>query len=142
MIRAVLDTDIVVSSLVQPSGTPGRLRRAWQEDRFELALSEPLLRELAEVLARPVIQRLLKVAPEEIERFLRLVAEIAVWSEEELVVVTVIDDDPANDIVLATALATRADVIVSGDRHLLDLELHRDIPILRPRQFLEALPAP
>lgn len=139
MIRAVLDTNVVVSSFLQPGGIPGQLRRAWQKSSFELALSEPLLREIAEVLARPVIRRVLKVEPEEIERFLLLIAETSVWPQGELNVVPVVAADPDDDIVLATALATGADVLVSGDGHLLRMGFYRDIPILTPRQFLDEL---
>jgi putative PIN family toxin of toxin-antitoxin system len=46
------------------------------------------------------------------------------------------DDD---DVVLATALAGKADVIVTGDEDLLVLKKFRGIEILSPRQFLEVL---
>ncbi len=139
MIRAVLDTNVVVSSFLHPSGVPSQIRRAWENNKFELSISEPLFREYVEVLGRPVIRQRLKVEPDEIERFLELVAETSVWPSEDLEVVPVVVDDPDDDIVLATAVANRADVIVSGDRHLLELNPHRGIPILTPRQLLESL---
>jgi predicted nucleic acid-binding protein len=40
---------------------------------------------------------------------------------------------------LACALDGQADVIVSGDHHLLDLENYRDIPIMTARQFMDQL---
>ena len=47
--------------------------------------------------------------------------------------------DKDDDIVLATAVAGKADVIVTGDDDLLALKKFRDIRILSPRQFLEFL---
>lgn len=48
-----------------------------------------------------------------------------------------VQDDPADNRVLECALAGGAQVIVSGDRHLLDLAELEKIPILRPRAFLD-----
>jgi predicted nucleic acid-binding protein len=42
-------------------------------------------------------------------------------------------------MVLACAVEAGADLIVSGDRHLLDLDIRQGIPILTVRQFLERL---
>lgn len=45
--------------------------------------------------------------------------------------------DPDDDVVLATALAARADCLITGDSDLLDLDAFRGIPILRPAAFWE-----
>jgi len=50
-----------------------------------------------------------------------------------------IPDDPQDEIFLACALDGQADLIVSGDRHLLDLGKYHGIPILTARQFLDTL---
>lgn len=47
--------------------------------------------------------------------------------------------DPDDDLVLATALAGRADFIVTGDDDLLVLKTFSGIRILSPRQVLEIL---
>jgi len=48
-------------------------------------------------------------------------------------------DDPKDEMILACALDGQADVIVSGDLHLLDLGVYRDILIITARQFLDRL---
>ncbi len=47
--------------------------------------------------------------------------------------------DPNDDMVLATALAAQADLILTGDEDLLVLAEHEGIRILSPRQFVELL---
>jgi putative PIN family toxin of toxin-antitoxin system len=49
--------------------------------------------------------------------------------------------DPDDDDVLACALAAKADMIVSGDRDLLDLRQFRGIPIVSAASVLEHIPA-
>ena len=53
----------------------------------------------------------------------------------------VIADDPDDDRVLECAVKGRADVIVSGDRHLLKLGRYRGVSIVTVRQFLESAEA-
>ena len=51
--------------------------------------------------------------------------------------VEMIADDPDDDGILECALSPRAEVIVSGDRHLPKLGSFEGISIRTPRQFLE-----
>ena len=44
--------------------------------------------------------------------------------------------DPVDEMVLACAVEGQADLIVSGDRHLLDLGEYQGIPIVTAREFL------
>lgn len=50
-----------------------------------------------------------------------------------------VPNDPDDNMVVATAVAARADYLVTGDRHLLDLASHGAIRIVDPRRFLDAL---
>ncbi len=52
---------------------------------------------------------------------------------------TVISDDPDDNHILACAATGAADLIVSGDRHLLRLKAYEGIPIVRPVDFLRIL---
>ena len=53
----------------------------------------------------------------------------------------IVTDDPDDDAVIACAIAAKALVIVSGDRHLLDLELIQSIRVLTARQLVTELAA-
>ncbi len=47
--------------------------------------------------------------------------------------------DPADDKDIAAAIEGRADAIVTGDRHLLELGMHEGVRIVAPREFLAGL---
>ena len=129
--RAVLDTNVVVSALIFPGGPPETVYRLALEGRIEHITSRPLLVELGRVLTT-------KFGWER-ERAEEAVAQLARVSEVVAPEETVreIEEDPADDRVLEAAAAGGAQVIVSGDRHLLKLGRWRSVEIERPAQFVE-----
>jgi len=133
-----LDTNVFVSSLLSPSGVNGKIVAGWKAGRFEICLSGLLFEEIEDVLARPHLQRAAKVEPAEIESLLDLIWIRAIMVRGPLLVVPVLKDDPDDDIILATALAANADVVVTGDHLLLSLDSYHDIPIITPRQFADS----
>jgi predicted nucleic acid-binding protein len=58
---------------------------------------------------------------------------------ESTAIVEVVSADPPNEMFLAAALDSNADVIVSGDKDLLEIESFRGIAIIFPRQFLDRI---
>ena len=139
MIRAVLDTNVIVSSLLKPTSVPAQIRKAWRDRSFELCLSKALFLELVDVMDRPKIAKATRISKEEIDAFLRLLPKGADFYLESLPRIEVISKDPDDNIVLATAIATNASVIVSGDRHLLEIGAYEGIRIVTPHSFLEML---
>ena len=135
--RAVLDTNVVVSALLW-GGTPERLIQAAIDGQLELATSPALVEELREVLARPpfaqrLVQQRLR-AEQAISLYARLATQVSPLAVEAIVAA-----DPDDDHVLACAIAARADLVVSGDRHLTALKTHRGIRILTPAQALDVV---
>jgi len=55
------------------------------------------------------------------------------------IVIDVIKEDPPDNRILECAVEGRADLIVSGDRHLRRLKNYQGIPIVRPVDFLRTL---
>ncbi|MDQ3399001.1 MAG: hypothetical protein M3511_14775 [Deinococcota bacterium] len=53
----------------------------------------------------------------------------------------VVYGDSDDDTVLACAVAARAEAVVSGDWHLLALEVYEEIPVLRVAELLAQLPS-
>ncbi len=56
MIKAVLDANVWVSGLISRQGTPGQIINAWLEGVFQVAVSPPIVAELARVFQDPHIQ--------------------------------------------------------------------------------------
>lgn len=125
--RLVLDTNTAISGLLW-GGTPGRLIEAAKVGRVELVSSAPLLAELQGVLSRPkfaqqLAQRGVTVG-EVFDGYAALVRLVVPAS-----IAPTIARDPADDQVLAAAVAGQADLIVSGDSHLLNLKQFMGIQI-------------
>ena len=139
MIRAVLDTNLLVSYLLThrpPIST--LIDEHLAQERFSLVTAAILLEELDRGL-RLRYPRLQRYYSEETRT--RYIALIAALSEvvELPESVPSICRDPDDDWVIACAVIGEADYIVSGDRDLLSLERVGEIPILSAAQFLAAL---
>ena len=137
--RLVLDTNTIVSGLLW-KGPPHAVLMAARERNDILLYSSPrLLAELANVLARKKLSTAVvasRRSPEVLlQRYLQ-VARVVVPA----VIAPVIRTDPDDDHVLACALAAKADLIVSGDSHLLNLKTYQGIPIVNAAEALARLP--
>ncbi|MDX6651277.1 MAG: uncharacterized protein QOJ38_58 [Solirubrobacterales bacterium] len=136
MIRAVIDPNVLVSAFISPGGSPpDRIVRAWAAGAFELVASPLLISELVGVLARP------KFEPQAGSG--RAGAYVAALTGGAVLVEDVpnpprVCTDADDDYLFALARAAKASFIVSGDRHLLDLETP-DPSVLTPREFVEHL---
>lgn len=131
--RVVADTNVWVSRLLLSGSAAARaLDKALGSS--EVMVSEILVAELANVLSRSKFDRYVSV--QDREEFLRRVLQVAtvapVLSEVEVC------RDPDDNHVLALALDTESDCILTGDRDLLVLNPWRGIAIASPRAFLEA----
>ena len=139
MLRVVIDTNVIVSGILSRKGAPDELLKAWRERRFLLLCSPVILVEVRTVLHYPRIREKYPLSDEEIEQIIILLAHDALSVAGGANVTGSIPDDPRDEMFLACALDGQADVIVSGDYHLLHLGFYRDIPILTARQLLEQL---
>ncbi len=133
MPRVVLDTNVLVSATICDGKSRELLKRGI-ENQFSIVTSDPILRELARVLHRPKFKTSLGEA-RRITLALMRSAEV-VDLETKL---RVVKDDPKDDMVIETAVDGHADVVVSGDSHLLELESFRGIRMLTVEQALAFL---
>jgi putative PIN family toxin of toxin-antitoxin system len=128
--KAILDTNVLISAYVFPGGTPEAVYRLALEGRLEIGTSRTLLAELGRVLGQKF-----GWMPDRVEAAVAQVARIAVVVEPGETV-RVVTADPADDRVLEAARAFGVDVIVSGDRHLLDLGTWSGIEIISPAELI------
>jgi len=126
-LRVVLDTNVLIPSLHFPHGALAGLWPALHE-RARLILSPAIIAELAGKL-----RDRFGWDEGQLQRVLRALVRRA-----DLVRPTTISDavagDPDDNHIIACAIAGRADVIVGGDRDLLQLKTYAAIPIVRPKQ--------
>ncbi|PWB39653.1 MAG: putative toxin-antitoxin system toxin component, PIN family [Rhodocyclales bacterium] len=136
--RLVLDTNTALSGLLW-QGTPGKLIDAAKRREVTLFSSAPLLVELHGVMARAKFADALTERGLSWQTLFEGYAAL-VQLVKPAPIAPVIVRDPADDAVLACALAAQADLIVSGDKHLLDLGgTYQGIRIVTPAETVQLL---
>ena len=133
-LRAVLDTNVVVSAMLSSDSVPGRAF-VYLARRRGLIVSEASKSELIHVILRPDFDRYLR-EEDRVEFFSSL------EEQSQLVEIThsiTACRDPSDDKFLELALSGRATHIITGDQDLLDLHPFHGIPILTPADFLAAV---
>jgi len=135
-VRVVLDTNVLLSGLMFPDGAPGRVVAAWRAARFELVISVHQLAEIGRALAYPKIRRILDWDDRHIEQFIRQLYIRAQIVDLDKVSVEV-PADPDDAPILATLVAAKADVLITGDGDL--LAMRGQYAILTPGEFARNL---
>jgi putative PIN family toxin of toxin-antitoxin system len=130
-VRIVLDTNVALSALLW-RGTPFRLLRAIRsQEHTQLFASPALLAELGDVLIRPVPTKRLALLGRAAHEVLADYGD-AVELVTPIAIPPVVAADRDDDQVIAAAVAAEADLLVTGDHHLLALGSHGKIRILTP----------
>jgi uncharacterized protein len=127
-VRAVVDTNVLVSGLLWP-GKPHVLISQVRSSELTLISFPALLAGLAEVLIRPKFKSVLawsNTDPELLLAQVRLLAEII----DPPPLLQQVSRDPDDDDVLALAAAARPDLVITGDQDLLVLGTFDGIPIV------------
>jgi uncharacterized protein len=132
MLRTVLDPGVLIAAIITPRGICGQILQAALDGRFALIVCPSLLAELADVLPRAKFRRW--VSLNEASRFVQLVERLAETQPDPAVVMPVTPDRD-DDYLVALALASGADYLVSGDPHLTNLTVQQP-RILTPSRFL------
>lgn len=138
MIRAVIDTNVLISGLIKREGPPGRLLEALFQRDVMMVAAPPLLAELSKALTYPRLQTRYGITPERSEALLTALVLLSdvielprfVWRASR---------DPQDDMFLACAIHGDAEYVITGDRDLLVLESFRGVRIVTPERFLTAL---
>jgi uncharacterized protein len=132
MIRAVLDTNVVVSAMLKAGGTSSRIVKAGVAGHFQWVVSEALLREYQEVLFRPRF----KLDPGNVEDLMKFIraSVIITFPVENLTLAK----DPDDNKVIECAAEGRAEYVVTGNLRHFPAEF-RGFRTVSPRNFLTIL---
>lgn len=137
MIRAVIDTNLLVSYALTRGATLSRLIEHWEKGTFTYLTSPPIIEELKEVLKRPHLQEKMVADPQPLID----VVEADTEQTAGALVLEGVCRDPKDDIFIACAVEGGADYIVTGDKDPLDLSEYEGIKIVRPEEFVAVLDA-
>lgn len=135
-LHVVLDTNVLVSAFNKSEGKLAPLWFLARERQYQLLISPFIVTEMARILRHRFHwqEHLLQ----ERIRVLVSVAELVV----PLTIPDAIPNDPDDNHIIACAVEGCANLIVSGDRHLLSLAEYEGIPIVRPVDFLRTVKTP
>ena len=131
--KIVLDTNIFISALGW-KGKPKEIFNRIIDHEFELILSHHQLEELQRVIE----YQKFNFSEDQKTQFLAIILEVATLVETSQNVY-VIEEDPDDNRILEAAIAGKADYIISGDEHLLQLKEYQTIKILNADNFLKLL---
>jgi uncharacterized protein len=130
-VRVFLDTNVLVSAFATRGLCADLMRSVLAE--HQLVTGDVVLEELRKVLVRRI--KLPAATVQDILLFLRQHEVVPKPSKPSNVAVR----DPDDRWILASAVAGRADVLVTGDRDLLDVAAQAPLSILDPRGFWNLL---
>jgi putative PIN family toxin of toxin-antitoxin system len=132
MIRVVLDTNILVSALLQPESVPAAVFMLTLSGEVHLCVSDAVYAEYNEVIRRPRLKR----GPDVIEGTLQSIRQLGHWVKP---IVRVEEcSDPDDNVFLECAQAGEADYLVTGNkRHFPDR--WKKTKVVGARELLELL---
>ena len=131
-----MDTNVTVSALLW-HGSPSRLFRRGLEDGHSFFTSPPLLAELTEVLNRTKLR--FQIAKSQLTVTELLADYSNSTTNVEPIWTPRIVSDPDDDVVIGTALAAKADYIVTGDLALLSVVQFERVQIVSVSDALNAI---
>ncbi len=134
--RVVLDTNILIGALITKGTPPDQLYRAWLRGEFDLVTSTEQIYELARTLSRRRLQKYIDASEASVVVGHLGTRAIVIDRPPSVTLST----DPADNRILAAAIAGQVDFIVSGDRrHMLALKEVEGIPLITAREAVERL---
>lgn len=138
MRRVVLDTNVLISGIIQKSGFPYKVVKSWEKDNLILITSLTMIEEAKKVLNYPKIKEKFGLEEDEIKQIILNLARYSTLIDNPPTL-DVIKEDPEDNKVLSVAIEGKADYIVSGDSHLLGLKSYKGIEIITPRRLCEIM---
>ncbi len=135
----VLDTNVLISaSFRKKDSVPYQILQALRDEKFILITTREILAEIEEVLHYERVLKVTKMTEQEIKKFIEDLIDLAFIVPGDVVVKTV-EKDPDDDKFLAAAKEGRANIVVSGDKPLLNIKEYHGIKVVTPADFLKRL---
>ena len=129
----VFDTNILISALLFPGGSPLLCVSMARNGRIQSVTCQEILDEFSEklIVKFTLSEEKTEEIMEEVCQFSRIVR-----INQELALVSA---DPDDDMIIECAIAGNATYIITGDKHLLSLVQYQNIQIVKAKDFLDFL---
>ena len=137
-IRAVIDTNVFVSGVISPKGSPRKILELAREGIFKAVTSISINHEIFEVIHRNYIYNKYGLTEEIIDDMATFLYEGTILTED-FYTIQKVKKDPEDNKFIACAIEGEADYIISGDGHLLNLKHYKGIQIVDANSFLKIL---
>ncbi|MBU0569744.1 putative toxin-antitoxin system toxin component, PIN family [Patescibacteria group bacterium] len=128
----VLDTNIIISGILF-GGNSREIIRLGMQKKINIYLSAQILLETSRVFYEKF-----KLTNEEIELILKGLARISTLVEPQIKL-DIVKKDSSDNMVIECAYCVKADFVISGDKHLLELKKYKNINLITPSQFLDLI---
>ncbi|MDO8609312.1 MAG: putative toxin-antitoxin system toxin component, PIN family [bacterium] len=133
--KVVIDTNVIISSLLSSSGPPAKIISLWEQQKIEVVASTEIIREYEEVLIR-LHSAYDKITKNEINKFIKGVRQFSIITKPQKHFNVVLKDKDDN-VFIDCAVSESVQFIISGDKHLLSIGEFQHILILTPTKFLQ-----
>jgi putative PIN family toxin of toxin-antitoxin system len=139
VLRVTPDVQALVQAAISNKGAAGLLIASWEQRETIIVTCEEIVASYEDVLHRPhIFGKFRHISNQSIAASGEALRERSVFVRVDDIPEVVLAD-PDDDVVLACAVGGNADYIVTRDRHLLELGMHRGIPIVTPEAFAAIL---
>ena len=126
MLRIVFDSNVYISALLF-KGIPGKILEMAQQDKITLIVSDEIIAETTRIL-----EEKFRWPQHNIDKFKRRLSDISNNTKPKIKL-DIIKERESDNRILECAVSGDANLIVSGDKHLLKLKKYKNIPIVRPK---------
>ena len=131
--KVVFDTNILISAFVFPEGTVRELINLSIKRKISIYVSNSIILEYCKVLDSKF-----NWTEEEIKENIKFISKITEIIDTDIKIDIIKEDEDDNKII-ECAVAADVDAIVSRDKHLLNIKKYKNIPILKPADFLKKI---
>jgi putative PIN family toxin of toxin-antitoxin system len=130
-LKIILDTNVIVSGIFF-SGPPYEILKAWRNGKFKIVVSIEILFEYQRI-AEKLNQKFPMINIQPMIDLFTVKAVLVNGSELPIQICK----DPGDDKFISCALASNSKIIITGDKHLLNVNGYEGLEIIRPREFFE-----
>ena len=133
MMKIVPDCNTILSGFLF-QGNEAKLFELAEEHKISVFISEEILEEVMGVISRPKFGLTVQERKEAIEKLLKISSVIKPTKK-----INIVKEDPADNKFIECAAEAKAEYIVSGDKHLLNIKSYGNIKIIKTKELLALL---